>query len=632
MIRETIENIPITNMTSLRVLFKKTVAIFAFCTIYVASFGQINIDRVEPPNWWTGMHNHELQLMVHGNQIGHCKVDIDYPGVTLAKVHKVENQNYLFLDLRIGESANAGKVPITFHKKGSRKKTIDFPLKKRTMRTHPRGFDNSDVVYLLMPDRFANGDPENDSMSGMLEMANRTDPDGRHGGDIAGISDRLDYLKEFGATALWINPLLENNQAKYSYHGYAISDFYKTDPRFGTNQDYIDLVEKCHKKGMKVIQDQVFNHCGIGHWWMDDLPQEDWVHQFPEYTQSNFRVSTLVDPYASEYDRKKMNHGWFDKNMPDMNQSNPYLATYLIQNSIWWVETADIDGIRVDTYPYPDPDAMKKWAKRIRTEYPDITILGEVWVGTPSIVSYWEGEHFNKAGIQSVFDFPMYDAMKFGFTEEEGWNNGLIRLYDLLSQDYLYKDPFNHAVFVDNHDVERIYTTLGKDMGKLKNLLTFILTTRGIPILYYGTELLMTGTEHHGHGDIRKDFPGGWPGDSISAFENGRTPEQEEIYSFLTNLIKWRNKNPVCHTGKLTQFIPDDGVYVYFRQNDEKTVMVIINKRKEQKTLDTTRFAECLKGQSEATNIITGKKILDLNSISIQPNVPLVLEMINMQD
>ncbi|MCF8372598.1 MAG: glycoside hydrolase family 13 protein [Bacteroidales bacterium] len=607
--------------------------IFLLLITYLSANGNIKIHRVEPSNWWVGMYNPELQIMVYGEDLEGCKVVIDYPGITLKDVIKVENPHYLFLNIRIGESAKTGEFSIDFLQKGKKKTSFKYPLLQRKARTNPRGFTNSDVIYLLMPDRFANGNPQNDNLPGMLETTDRTNPDGRHGGDLAGIIEHLDYVKDFGATALWINPLLENNQEKYSYHGYAISDFYKTDPRFGTNKDYFKLVDRCHEKGLKVIQDQVFNHCGIGHWWMKDLPQSDWVHQFPEFTRSNFRVSALVDPYASKADREKMNNGWFDKNMPDLNQDNPLLATYLIQNSIWWVESASIDGIRVDTYPYPSQDMMKLWVQRIRQEYPDITLLGEVWVGTPSIVSLWEGDCFNKAGLQSVFDFPLYDAMKFGFTEKDDWNTGIVRLYDILAQDFLYKDPFNHVVFVDNHDVERIFTTLHEDYQKFKTLITFILTTRGIPTIYYGTELLMTGEEKLGHGHIRKDFPGGWPGDSINAFtEIGRTPQQNEAFDFISKLIKWRNENPVIHSGKLTQFIPEDEVYVYFRQNEEKTVMVVLNQNKEDKLLDTKRFAECLVDCTNAKNVITGETIGLLDTIKIMPGEPVVLEMERMRE
>lgn len=615
-----------------RAKMNRQLLVLILLVIPISVVAGIKTNKVEPANWWVGMNEPILQIMIYGEELEGCKVVIDYPGITLIDVVKVENPHYLFLNISIGESAKAGEFSIDFYQKGKKKANHKYPLLPRKARATPRGFNNSDVIYLLMPDRFANGNPKNDNMPGMLETADRSNPDGRHGGDIAGIANHLDYIKEFGATALWINPLLENNQEIYSYHGYAISDFYKTDPRFGTNQDYFDLVELCHRAGIKVIQDQVFNHCGIGHWWMKDLPQQDWVHQFPEFTRSNFRVSTLVDPYASKADRDKMNNGWFDKNMPDLNQDNPLLATYLIQNSIWWVESANIDGIRVDTYPYPSQEMMKDWSQRMRHEYPDITILGEVWVGTPSIVSYWEGDYFNKAGIQSIFDFPLYDAMKFGFNEAEGWNNGLIRLYDMLSQDFLYKEPFNHAIFIDNHDVERAFTTFGEDYQKLKTLLTFILTTRGIPIIYYGTELLMTGQEHLGHGHIRKDFPGGWANDTQDAFtKNGRSTAQNEAYNFISKLIKWRNENPVIHTGKLTQFIPEDGVYVYFRQNEEKTVMVIINRKTEETILDTKRFAECMEVGPTAKNIISGEVLSRLDSIKIVPGEPIILEMVKLK-
>ncbi|MEA3446810.1 MAG: glycoside hydrolase family 13 protein [Bacteroidota bacterium] len=616
-------------MTNLKTPFPVTVLILLFvCFFSFSSIAKIKITRVEPPNWWTGMENSHVQIMVYGENLSGCDVKIDYQSVNILDVITVDNSNYLFLNIEIDNTAKPGKFSIDFYKDGKIKANYQYPLLKRKFSKRLRGFNSSDVIYLLMPDRFANGDPQNDNMPGMLEKVDRKNPDGRHGGDIAGITQNLDYIKNFGATALWINPLLENNQEKYSYHGYAITDFYKTDSRFGTNQNYFDLVKQCHDMGIKVIQDQVFNHCGKSHWWMNDLPQQDWIHQFDEFTRSNFRVSTLVDPYASQADRNKMSTGWFDKNMPDLNQDNPLLANYFIQNSIWWIENACIDGVRVDTYPYPGQEMMKEWTKRVRSEYPDITLLGEVWVGTPSIVSWWEGKYFNNSGLNSVFDFAMYDAMKFGFNEDESWNNGIVRLYDLLTQDFLYKEPFNHVVFVDNHDVERFFTNINEDFRKYKTLLSYILTTRGIPLIYYGTELLMTGEEHLGHGHIRKDFPGGWPEDEKNAFtKKGRTKEQNEAFYFVSKLIKWRNKNPVIHSGQLTQFIPYDGVYVYFRQNDKKTIMVIINRIKNEKQLNTVRFTECMAEFSKAKNIISDEILMQIDVIKLLPGEPLILEL-----
>jgi glycosidase len=405
-----------------------------------------------------------------------------------------------------------------------------------------KGFDKTDVVYLIMPDRFANGDPSNDDMPGMLEKADRNNTDGRHGGDIKGISSHLDYIADLGVSAIWMNPLLENNNPEYSYHGYAITDFYNVDARFGTNEDYVNLVKSSHEKGLKVIMDMVFNHASIYNWLIEDLPSEDWIHQFSEYTRSNFRGSTIMDPHASDYDREKFLTGWFDHHMADLNQKNKLFANYLIQNSVWWIEYSGIDGIRIDTQPYSCKEFVTEWSSRVFQEYPEFNVVGEAWQQKESITAYFQKDAPNRdgynSGIPSVTDFPMYFAMSKAFNERDGWTEGLAQIYYVLAQDFLYAAPEENLIFCDNHDLDRIYSSLGKNFSKWEMAMATLMTMRGIPMIYYGTEILMTGNAGDGHGFIRKDFPGGWPDDKTDAFtKEGRSKQQNEAFSFLQNLF-----------------------------------------------------------------------------------------------
>jgi neopullulanase len=586
-------------------------------------FAQKSPQRVEPPFWWAGMHHAELQIMVYEPNIGTARVKIDHPGIIVKEVVAVENPNYLFIYLDLSE-ASPGTFQIEFISMGWTQYVYDFELKERDENARYReGFDAADAIYLLMPDRFANGIPENDNMPGMLEEADIDNPDGRHGGDIQGIIKNLDYIKNLGFTAIWINPLFENNQPRYSYHGYAITDFYKIDPRFGTNQDYLRLVKEAENKGLKIIKDMVFNHCGHKHWWMDDLPILDWINQWPEFTRTSYRMTTLVDPHFAQTDYDIMLKGWFDTNMPDLNQRNRLLATYLIQNSVWWIEYADIHGIRMDTQPFAELDFMADWGRYVAAEYPYFRIVGEAWMGIPAMVSYYQSGKINDDGynshIPSLFDFPLYDAVRDAFNEEPGWNTGVMRLYNMLAQDYLYPDPYNLVIFTDNHDITRIFTSLGEDVDKLKMALTFIFTTRGIPMMYYGTELLMTGYEHLGHGLKRKRVPGGWPGDEQNAFTaRGRTDDQNEVVNHIRTLLEFRNAKPALHYGWLKHFVPQDNIYVYFRYNDESIIMVVINSNPQSKSLDTKRFAEVTSSFSSGWDLISGKTF-DLDEIWIIP-------------
>lgn len=599
----------------------------------VSSLSAQEVSRIEPPFWWTGMADSELQLLVYGKDIGKTRVSLNYPGVELKEVVMVENPNYLFINLQIKPEAQTGTMQILFQ--GLRKKplTVSYELKARKQGSAQRGgFNNADVIYLLMPDRFANGNPANDNMPGMLESANRSNPDGRHGGDLRGIENHLEYFNRLGITTLWLNPVLENNMPAVSYHGYAITDFYKVDPRFGTNEEFMQLIEKAHKAGLKIVKDMVFNHFGTNHWWMNDLPSADWINQWPEFTRSNYRGGTLTDPYASEADKKMMLRGWFDRTMADFNQDNPFVANYLIQNSIWWVEYAGLDGIRMDTYPYSGKPFMRQWMKRINKEYPNFSVVGEVWLNTSPQVAYWMGKASNADGFDSelkhLFDFPLKYAIRDAFNESNGWSTGVSRLYESLSLDFLYANPMNIVVFADNHDADRIFTALREDMRKFRMAMAFLLTVRGIPQLYYGTEIAMTGWEHAGHGFIREDFPGGWSGDEISV-KDGRNlkPNQREALDFMQMLLNWRKNKKVIHYGMTTNYVPEKGVYVYFRHDENESVMVVLNNNEESRTFTTERFNENLKGFTTGNDILHRTWFDQLRTISIPAMSARIIEL-----
>ncbi len=613
--------------------FKNILFLFFIFTSSLLPAKGITIDRVDPPYWWTGMKNHHLQLMVHGNRIAETTPVVNYPGVKLEKIIHTQSSNYLFLNLIIDETTKPGTLTINFIKEKKQIVSMPYELKQRdqSLGNH-EGFDASDVIYLLMPDRFANGDTTNDDVTGMLEKADRTNPNGRHGGDIKGIENHLDYLTGLGATAVWINPLLENNMPAYSYHGYAMTDFYKVDPRFGSNSDYKNLIRKAHQKGLKVIQDMVFNHCGTNYFWKGDLPTKDWYNQWPEFTRSNYRGGVVTDPHASKSDEHKMVAGWFDTSMADLNQDNELVANYLIQNSIWWIESTGLDGIRQDTYPYPYKDFMAKWMQRILEEYPHFNVVGEAWLSYPVSVAYWMENDRNFDGYHSyltnVFDFPLMYAISKAFNEPEGWSTGTAELYEIISQDFVYSHPENLVLFADNHDGDRFFSKMGEDLKRFKLAMAFLMTTRGIPQIYYGTEILMTGLEHNGHGDIRKDFPGGWPGDTLNAFiAEGRTKKQNEAFYYLKTLMNWRKNKKVIHTGKLTHYIPQDGVYVYFRYNNTKSVMVLLNNTEEDKTIDCSRFSENLSGYTKGRTVIKQRIIDNLNTITVPAKSPLIIEL-----
>jgi glycosidase len=588
-------------------------------------------DHVEPPFWWAGMKHEKLQLLVHGDDISHLEPRTDAAGVVIEQVRRVSNPNYLFIDLDISD-VKPGSVVFHFHDKSTRAIIdLQYEFREREAGSAEReGFSSEDVLYLLMPDRFANGDPSNDSHPDMREKADRNNPNGRHGGDLKGIIDNLDYISDMGFTALWLNPYQENNNPEYSYHGYAITDFYNTDPRIGTNEDYLELVELSHQKGIKVIMDYILNHSSLYHWFIEDLPADNWIHQHEEFTYSNFRGSAISDPYASEYDLNQMLTGWFDRHMPDLDQRNELLSTYLIQNTIWWIEYSGIDGIRLDTQPYPYKEMVADWAERIFYEYPKFNVVGEAWLQKEALTAYFQetsrGKYYN-SNIPSITDFPLHGAINNGLRDSEGWNTGLYAIYYTLAQDFVYPDPFKNVIFLDNHDVDRFSFLTNQDMALYKMGVAMILTMRGIPQVYYGTELLMDGDKNRGHGYIRQDYPGGWENDEISAFTGeGLDENVEEARDFMKKILNWRKTSEVIHNGSFKHFLPVDQVYLYAREYNGKSVVVIVSKNDSNVKFNYSRYQEVLGGAVNAINIIDDSQV-DLNNFTILPDSVYILEI-----
>ncbi|MFQ5447881.1 MAG: glycoside hydrolase family 13 protein [Saprospiraceae bacterium] len=616
-------------------MIKRILFLIAFIstTFCVSLFAQQKISRIEPPNWWAGMKNPNVELLMYGDDIGDFNPSVNYEGVRIERVIKVENPNYLFVDLKIGKAAKPGEVQIDFLKDGKLAESHTWELRQREAGSvERRGFDNSDVLYLITPDRFANGDPANDEIPGMKEKPNRSFKGGRHGGDIDGIRQHLDYIADLGFTAIWLNPVLENNMAQYSYHGYSTTDFYKVDPRFGSNESYHQLAREAKAKGIKLIMDMIVNHCGSEHWWMKDLPTEDWINTWENYAQTNHRKTLLQDPHAAASDKKILTDGWFVPSMPDLNQRNELLANYLTQNAIWWIEYLGLDGIRMDTYPYPDMNYMTEWTRRVMEEYPHFNVVGEEWFEDPAIVAYWQRGKNNPNGyisyLPGVMDFPVQTALSQALNHREEWKAGWITLYEMLALDFLYATPDALVVFPDNHDMSRFFTQVNEDFGLFKLGLTFILTTRGIPQLYYGTEILKKNPGTSDHGIIRSDFPGGWARDTINAFTGeGLTPQQKEASDFIKKLLHWRKNATAVQTGKLTHFLPEGGVYVYFRYNEAQKVMVILNKKKKARTLGLSRFAEMLDGVTTGTDVLSGQTFDMSRAIDLPGKSPLILEL-----
>ena len=595
--------------------------------------GVARIERVEPPFWWHGFENNELQLLVHGKDIAEYVPSVDYAGVSVLRVEHGDSPNYLFVYLEIGSAVEVGTFDIVFQRDDESTAYAYELREKNDDPAYTAGFTNSDVIYMITPDRFANGDVSNDSLDAYEDKLDRSDDYGRHGGDLAGIIGHLGYIDDMGFTAVWLNPVLENAMPESSYHGYAMTDLYKVDPRYGSNEQYRALATEMRSMGMDLVMDMVANHIGSGHWWMDDLPTEDWLNVPNARSITSHARTTNQDPYASEFDKRSHADGWFSDSMPDLNQRNPLLADYLIQNTIWWVEYLGLAGIRMDTHPYPDKHYMAEWGRRVMEEFPDLNVTGEEWTGNPAIVSYWQRGKVNHDGytshMPSMLDFPLQMAFSKSLTEDvPWWDSPWTAAYEMLGNDFLYPDPDNLVIFPDNHDMSRIYTQLDEDYDLYRMAMVYYLTMRGIPTLYYGTEVLMSHPGTDSHGAIREEFPGGWHDSDKNAFTGeGLTEAEREAQDFLRKLLTWRKDKTVIHSGKLMQFTPIKDVYAYFRYDDNDSIMVVFNRSEEAQSIDTTRFAERLGDASSAADVITGQSFDLDETLEVPARSVLLLEI-----
>ena len=591
---------------------------------YHQAFAATNIKKVAPTFWWAGMKNPELQILLYGDGISSAEVSISSNDITLQDVVKQENPNYLILYLDLSKA-----IPQHFDillKQGKKQTKIPYELKQRKENASAvEGFNSSDVLYLIMPDRFANGNPSNDIIPGMLEAnIDRNEPFARHGGDLKGIEKHLDYIADLGVTSIWLNPIQENDMKEGSYHGYAITDYYQVDRRLGSNEEFRNLVKEANAKGLKVVMDMIFNHCGSNNYLFKDMPAKDWFNFEGNYMQTSFKTATQMDPYTSDYDKKLAIDGWFTLTMPDFNQRNRHVATYLIQSSIWWIEYAGINGIRQDTHPYADFEMMAHWCKAVNDEYPSFNIVGETWLGSNVLISYWQKDsklaYPKNSYLPTVMDFPLMEEINKAFDEETTeWNGGLFRLYEYLSQDIVYSHPMSLLTFLDNHDTSRFYRSEAdtKNLDRYKQALTFLLTTRGIPQIYYGTEILMAADKANGDGLLRCDFPGGWPNDTKNCFDAAnRTPQQNEAFSFMQKLLQWRKGNEVIAKGQLKHFAPNKGVYVYERKYGDKSVVVFLNGNDREQTIDLVPYQEILPASS-AFDLLTEKKVELRNELTL---------------
>ncbi|MDP4269438.1 MAG: glycoside hydrolase family 13 protein [Bacteroidota bacterium] len=608
---------------------KKLLLTTSLIALYVGLFASIQINKLEPAFWWAGMKNPELQIMVYGADINNLQVQSLSPNVLVKRVVKAESPNYLFVYLDLSK-ATAGKFEMLFTSEKGKKK-VSYELKPRSVDpVSHKGFSSSDVIYLLMPDRFANGNPANDNlkMQNATVQVDRNDPNARHGGDLAGIEQHLDYLADLGVTTIWPTPVLENDMPGGSYHGYAATDYYKVDPRFGTNEEYLRLINKAHQKSLKVVMDMVFNHCGSGHLWMKDMPFGDWINNGGKYMQCNHAKHSYYDPHASEYDKKMMKEGWFVESMPDLNQRNPHLAKYLIQNSIWWIEYANLDGIRQDTYPYADASMMAEWCRAVFNEYPNFNIVGEAWYENVSGTAYWQANSklnpgFN-SNLKTVMDFPTMINSHDAFYQD----NSLGKIFDVVAQDYLYADVNNLLVFLENHDTDRFFHEMPNDLNIYKQAFAFLFTTRGIPEIYYGTEILINGVKQKSDGYVRTDFPGGWMGDTQNAYTaDGRTALQNEAFNYMQKLLKWRKGNEVIAKGSLLHFAVRDGIYVYLREYHGKKVLVILNGKKSETNLSLKEYAEAIGSSNEGIDVITGRSVGLKDKLNLSAKESLILEL-----
>lgn len=605
----------------------------------------VKIDRIDPANWFVGMKNTSLQLMVYGENIRQADVTTDYDGVKIDSIVRLDSPNYLLVYLNL-EGVKPGEMTLNF-KNGKAVKKVKYELKAREKRGEERmGFTNADVLYMLMPDRFADGNPDNNDIKGMNPYkTDRSQPSLRHGGDLEGIRRHLDYFKELGVTALWFTPVLENNSPGGSYHGYATTDYYRVDPRFGTNDEYRRLTDEAHAKGLKIVMDMIFNHCGFEHPWIKDMPSKDWLNT-PEwlydrkdktkaevnrkYMQTTYKLTPTVDPYASAIDLKETVDGWFVPSMPDLNQRNPHVIRYLIQNSIWWIETVGIDGIRMDTYPYADADAMALWMKTIDEEYPNFNVVGETWVSDPPYTAAWQKDSKisqRNSYLKTVMDFSFHAKINQAkYENTDGSGNGMNRIYENFVYDYLYPNPSSVMAFVENHDTDRFLGN-GRDTTALKQAMAILLTVKRIPQLYYGTEILMNGTKEKTDGYVRKDFPGGFPGDDHNAFTaGGRTPEENAMFTWLSRLLHWRQGNDVITKGSQTQFIPYNGVYVIARRYNGRTVMTVVNGTGRTTVFAVRRYAEVIGHNTEAKDVLTDRTVSLTDDTQLEPRKVMILE------
>ena len=613
-------------------LWLTLLAAFAFLGFSKAA-PVMEIDRIAPNFWWSGMKNPELQIMLYGKNIATSAVSVTGKNIVLKETVRQDSPNYLFLYLDLTDApAQTFNIVLT---QGKKKTAVPYELKQRVRKgSDIQGFTSEDVLYLIMPDRFANGNPGNDIVEGMLEKKiDRNDPFARHGGDLAGIANHLDYIADLGVTAIWLNPTQENDMPDGSYHGYAITDYYQIDRRFGTNEEFKTLVDQAHSKGLKVVMDMIFNHCGSENYLFRDKPSKEWFNFHSEYVQTSFKTASVMDVHASQYEKKIATDGWFTQVMPDLNQRNRHVARYLIQSSIWWIEYAGINGIRQDTHPYADYDFMSQWCKEVLEEYPYFNIVGETWLNTNVLVSYWQKDSKlaapKNSNLPTVMDFPLQGLMNQAFDEETTeWAGGLYKLYDYQTQDLVYANPMNLLTFLDNHDTSRFATTDEKaeNLTRYKQAITFLLTTRGIPQIYYGTEILMTGDKGKGDGDLRKDFPGGWQDDTTENFTaNGRTAMQNEAFDFTRKLLNWRKGNEVLGKGTLKHYSIQNGTYVYERKYNGRSVVVMMNGTGQAQTLNLTPYREILT-QAEAKDFLSGRTVTLGETLELQPREILLLE------
>ena len=631
---------------------KKNLISLALLMSTMSMNAAVSVDRIEPTNWYVGMKDTSLQLMVYGKDVRNADVEINYPGVRIDSIARLDSPNYLLVYLNI-DGAKAGEMTLNF-KQGKQSKKVKYELRDRAMAGDKRiGFTNEDVLYMLMPDRFANGNPQNDVIKTMRDKTcDRNAPSLRHGGDLEGIRQHLDYFKELGVTTLWFTPVLENDNPSdgksSSYHGYATTDYYKVDPRFGTNDEYKRLIDEAHQNGLKVVMDMIFNHCGYYHPWVADLPSKDWLNT-PEwledqakgnkdgiiktnekYLQTNGKLTTVFDPYASKFDLRQTVDGWFVPTMPDLNQRNPHVLKYLIQNSEWWIETVGIDGIRMDTYPYADADAMALWMKTINNEYPNFNTVGEAWVTEPAFTAALQKDSKlseKNSHLKTVMDFAFFDRINQAKNEEtDDWFSGMNRVYNVFCYDYLYPNPKSVMAFVENHDTDR-FLGEGKDTVALKQAMALLLTINRIPQVYYGTEVLMNGTKAITDGYVRCDYPGGWTGDKHNAFTaEGRTKAENDMFNWMSRLLHWRQGNEVITKGSQTQFCTHKGIYVIARQYNGKNVMTIINGKREANELDVKRYAEIIGNAEKAIDVTTGRNVIINHNIKLRPRQAMILE------